>query len=199
MKPYPRKVNGSTARTIVWGIAMLAMIVLAYVSVRAFKLRTANVEPPSKSSTMPDLIGKSIHDFLPGTRLQTGTGVVATPFPIGKIYLLEFYFHRCPPCRAKHPALQEIDAMTDNREVEIIYIDNGDIDDVVDFNKRLSRMEKQYYDSAALLINQLQIKSFPFEIIIDKKGTIRYVSKGYDKDKKEEYIRKTIARIESLQ
>jgi thiol-disulfide isomerase/thioredoxin len=196
MKSSPQKSRWSKAGKVGWIIFLLLIIAFGYIRLRSIY---AVATPPPKSSKMPALGEKSIHAFLSGVSLQTGTGKAADPFPTGKIYLLEFYFYRCPPCRAKHASLQEIDAMTDNNDVEIIYIDNGKIDEVADFHYRLSKTEKQYYDSAALLINQLQIKSFPFEIIIDKKGVIRYVSKGYDKDKKEEYIRKTIANIESLQ
>jgi thiol-disulfide isomerase/thioredoxin len=197
MKP-PQKSRWSKAGRAGWVIFLLLIIAFGYIRLRS--IYTVATPPPSpKSSPMPALGDKSIHDFLSGVSLQTATGNVTDPFPVGKIYLLEFYFYRCPPCRAKHPALQEIDAMMKDSDVEIIYIDNGKIDDVADFHYRVSKTEKQYYDSAALLIKQLQIKSFPFEMIIDKKGMIRYVSKGYNKDKKEEYIRKTIARITSLQ
>lgn len=198
MKPSPQKSRWSKAGRTGWVIFLLLIIAFGYIRLRSIYAITA--PPPSpKSSNMPALGEKSIHDFLSSVSLQTAAGNVIDPFPTGKIYLLEFYFHRCPPCRAKHAALQEIDAMTDNSNVEVVYIDNGGIDEVADFKNRLSKKEKQYYDSAALLIDRLQIKSFPFELIIDKKGMIRYVSKGYDKDNKDEYIRRTLAKIESLQ
>lgn len=148
---------------------------------------------------MAALTGKPIDAFLTGIKLQPVTAYAGTPFPKGKVYLLEFYFDRCPPCRAKHPALQRVVALADKQDFEIVYVDNGKIDKVDNFYKKRSSIEKQYYDSAALLIRKLGIKNFPFEVMVDKAGIIRYVSKGYDKDKQEAYITETMEKIKRLQ
>lgn len=177
-------------------IVPLLIIAFGYVNLSFIYPRLISLSESGEKSAQ---VGKSIDEFLAGTRLQPDTAYAGSPFPKGKVYLLEFYFDRCPPCRMKHPALKRIAAMTDKQNFEIIYVDNGKIDKVDDFYRRKSATEKQYYDSAALFIRNLRIKNFPFEVIVDKAGIIRYVSKGYDKDKQEAYVKETMRRIESLQ
>ncbi|NII29016.1 TlpA family protein disulfide reductase [Pseudoflavitalea sp. X16] len=177
-------------------IVPLLIIAFGYVNLSFIYPRLVS---SSESGGKSALVGKSIDEFLTGTRLQPDTAYAGNPFPKGKVYLLEFYFDRCPPCRMKHPALQRIAAMTDKQDFEIVYVDNGKIDKVDDFYKRRSATEKQYYDSAALFTRKLGIKNFPFEVIVDKAGIIRYVSKGYDKDKQDVYVNETISKIKALQ
>ncbi len=144
------------------------------------------------------LIGQPLDKFMNNVGIQTKTNTLSTPFEKSKIYLLEFYFENCPPCKIKAKDLLQLGSLSLNN-FEIIYIDNGAIDKLSDFmQKDFMNNQKHYYDRAGQLTKNLNINNFPFEIIIDQSGIIRYVSIGYDSGIQNSYIKQTINKIKTL-
>lgn len=115
----------------------------------------------------------------------------------GKITLVDFYFADCPPCTIKRKALLKLkDAVND--DVQIILIDNGAIDSFTKFTTTNTDVLPVFYDSTGSWTKNLNIKSFPFELILDKQGKIKFVSLGFAQALDKVYIEKTLDKIKSI-
>lgn len=131
--------------------------------------------------------------------LQTIDGKpVSLQSKIGKkVVLLDFYFTTCLPCIAKRRALEKLKERLTN-EVEIILIDNGDIDSFERFKAEKKTNIETLYDTGGILAKNLNLHSFPYEIIIDKKGIIRRVDLGYNESVEALYLESVTHKIQSL-
>ncbi len=104
-------------------------------------------------------------------------------FEEDKVYLVEFYFRNCSPCIMKERALKKLRKEIPDTSFQIIYIQNGGIDDfeIYQLTCRENGNEgNRYYDVKGSLASIMKIEGFPFELIIDKKRIVRKVSVGFD-------------------
>ncbi|MBU1043424.1 MAG: redoxin domain-containing protein [Candidatus Omnitrophica bacterium] len=112
----------------------------------------------------------------------------------GKILIVNFWEHWCPPCRKEMPLLENLyqDIYTDDY-VQLITI-------TTDKDKALEVVEENSYsfpvliDSQALLAGQLEVDSIPKTFVIDQQGLITAVYMGYHPDI-EEILKKQINRL----
>jgi hypothetical protein len=144
------------------------------------------------------LIGKSLDDFFKNAKIYNPENVAINSFVPNKIYLIEFYFEHCLPCKMKEKDLPYLKGRVANNNFEIIYIDNGAADSKEVYDQLYTKNFDHYYDSAGTFGNNLGIPGFPFEIIADRKGIIRYVSNGYGANIREIYVEQTFKKIKTL-
>jgi thiol-disulfide isomerase/thioredoxin len=151
------------------------------------------------SSNSP-LIGKTLKEIIPGDV------VLKTPLnqennlslPDDKIYLLEFYFSSCAPCRIKEKALTKLAEELRGLPFEVIYVNDGAIDAYKDFHKVNTNLQNRLYDDGGKLSKALHIDEFPTELIIDQQGVVRHLAVGYSNGIEQEYISKTVSKIKLL-
>ncbi len=148
-----------------------------------------------------NLNSKPFVEFMPNTTLKdTSNNLVANYFQKDTIYLIEFFFKNCAPCRMKEKILPKVSEAFKNQPFKIIYVDNAEIDDFQSFTEgaRKKAYAENFYDEKNILIQNLKIQGFPLEIILDKKGVIRHTYHGYSFDDDNEYFTITTNKIKNL-
>ncbi|MBP7557531.1 MAG: TlpA family protein disulfide reductase [Chitinophagaceae bacterium] len=118
----------------------------------------------------------------------------------GKVYLIDFYFKNCKPCLIKDPVLAKLKQNIDNENFSVIYIQDGSIDSYETFLEicREKGGNNRFYDINGALCKKLKIEGYPSEIVIDKKGLIRYSSTGFGNDLAKYYLTETKKRVQNL-
>ncbi|MDH7462845.1 TlpA disulfide reductase family protein [Chitinophagaceae bacterium 26-R-25] len=101
----------------------------------------------------------------------------------GKVVVLNFWFTQCPPCREEMPTLNTfVDKYKGNKDVVFLAPEVVPATTVADVQKFLKRVPFTYQvalggkDAAALY----QVKVFPANFVIDKKGIVRMGYVGYN-------------------
>jgi thiol-disulfide isomerase/thioredoxin len=117
------------------------------------------------------------------------------------VYLIDFFFNNCAPCRAKEPYVLQVEKAVNDTNFEVLYIESGKYDTYEVYKKNYGRLlGKVLYDKGNQLSDSLKIDGYPFEIILDKKGIVRYVSAGFDNSTgvPEKYVQQTKEKIQQL-
>jgi peroxiredoxin len=188
-----------------WNKINLILKLLAIAIVAGFAWVNSNIIYPSfamKTCTKnkSELIGNEIKDYVNSTSLKNSTNSTMPFFNKGKVYLIEFYFNSCLPCRLKEPALKNIKTEFKDQDFQLFNIQNGGIDSLSKFIEscKINGFENRLYDSSGIFAHNLNIESFPYEIIIDKKGIIRYVFAGFGEGIDAQYNKETSKKINQL-
>ena len=94
----------------------------------------------------------------------------------GKPTLINFWFTRCPPCIEEMPVLNEMkrDYGQDFNFVAITYENKESVEN---FLKKYE-FNFDHIISADKLIEDLDVRAFPLNLIIDKYGVIKYAKNG---------------------
>ena len=177
------------------GIAMVGLVYYLasdYLPKRDVQLKMADYQP---------LICKSFNDFTANATLKdTSNSLVNNNFSKDTIYLFEFFFKRCTPCKMKEKILPRLAETFKDEAFKIVYVDNAEVDNFSSFTE--GAMEKKYaqnlYDEKKILITNFNIKSFPLELIVDKKGIVRHTYSGYSFEEDSEYLKITTKKIKDL-
>lgn len=122
-----------------------------------------------------------------------------------KVVLIDMWYAKCGACFKQFNEIEKIyQYFKNNPKVSIIGLNNG----TDEFNTflsafRLIREKKNlqfplWLDVEKTLMQNLEMKDFPQTIVVDTKGRIRYIHKGFSKDEQKIYAKKIIAIIESL-
>ncbi|MGM9475972.1 TlpA family protein disulfide reductase [Pedobacter sp. GSP4] len=97
---------------------------------------------------------------------------------IGKVYVLNFWFINCPPCKSEIPHLNDIVAKyKDKKEVVFLAIA---LDEKFDLKPFLKTIPFDYNIVAAgrSIANRYGVKGYPTHVVIDKKGYIKFSALG---------------------
>ncbi|MCW3071145.1 MAG: alkyl hydroperoxide reductase/Thiol specific antioxidant/Mal allergen [Bacteroidetes bacterium] len=119
----------------------------------------------------------------------------------GKVIFLDFWNIHCGVCIKEFPKLEELyQYYKSNPDVKVYIVNCGtdSIDDVNHFILERNIKIPALYDSNGKLTNALNIDGFPYSVIIDRTGTIRFNHLGYSKDESDVYVRNTIDEINSV-
>lgn len=112
----------------------------------------------------------------------------------GKVYLLNFSFVGCLPCRNKHPQIEKLQQLYKNhKQIRVLTIHSEQ-----DFEVFKKLAKDQYHDAGLKFKKRLKVWGFPMEYIIDKKGKVRRRYESYDKSQSWAYQLKTRELLEEL-
>ena len=179
-------------------LSILSMVgIIIYTS---FDYMPKNIAKRSMT-TYSNLYNQPFANFMSNVRLKdTSNNLVENYIQKDSIYLLEFFFKNCAPCRFKEKVLPLIASEFKDKPFKIIFVDNSKLDSFETFtegaNKKMYALN--FYDVDNILIKNLEIQSFPFEVILDKKGIIRHSYSGYNFDADSEYLKITTNKIKEL-
>lgn len=112
------------------------------------------------------------------------------------VYLVNFTFYACKPCREKHPSLKLLKKAFANQPFKLITIHCVDSIDV--FEKYYRNVDNCYHNPDEKTSLKLGIESYPYEIIFDKNGREMRRHAGFSLDSKQDYITQTKSLIEQL-
>ncbi len=147
----------------------------------------------SDQTTGEGLLGQAAPDF--ALLSNTGETVRLSDQP-GKVVMLNFWASWCGPCRKEMPLL---DAMYQRYRAAgfILYGVNVE-EDNRDANKLIQELGVSHpilFDPTSAASSLYSIDAMPTTIVIDKKGEIRFVNRGYkagDENKYRDQIRELI-------
>jgi len=92
----------------------------------------------------------------------------------GKVIVLNFWFIQCKPCVEEFPDLNKLKNKFKNKSVEFFAVTWNDKNSLVKF------LETKKLDFTVVpdgkLVNKFKIPYYPYNIIINKKGKVEYVS-----------------------
>lgn len=96
----------------------------------------------------------------------------------GKIFVLNFWFINCPPCRMEIPALCElVESFKGNDKVRFVAIGLDEKYNIKDFLKKLP-FEYDIVDNGKYLADRYGVRTFPTHVIINQEGKVYYHSTG---------------------
>jgi len=120
----------------------------------------------------------------------------------GKVVLLDFYFQHCKPCCEKFPTLEKLKlAFKGRNDVEIIgvYCDvDNSIRELPSFLERFKITITTLIDKDLKLCKELGIKSFPMEVLVNKKGEIVSTYWGFQMGASDKYYSERVKLINEL-
>ncbi len=112
------------------------------------------------------------------------------------VYLVNFTFYACKPCRDKHSSLKLLEKAFANQPFKLITIHCVDSIDV--FEKHYRNVDNCYHNSDEKTSLKLGVESYPYEIIFNKNGREMRRYAGFSLDSKQDYLVKTTQLIVRL-
>lgn len=145
-----------------------------------FLLLSSNLLAQSIGEKAPDFSGNSF----------TGEEIKLSDFK-NKILILDFWASWCSPCRKEMPFLIELHEKFENKDFEIIAI-NIDTKESKAQNF-LEKLETKpnfplLWDKSSKIPPKFKLETMPTTYLIDKKGIIRFIHKGFKESYKEEFL-----------
>ncbi|HTK18205.1 MAG TPA: TlpA disulfide reductase family protein [Mucilaginibacter sp.] len=113
----------------------------------------------------------------------------------GKIVVVNFWFIACPRCRYETPELNRlVKEYKDNKDIVFVAITFDRLPDVQKF-LNISPFEYRVVSDAWPQFKSYKITECPVNLVVDKKGMIRFNSLGYDNGNVPYWINKTIREL----
>jgi thiol-disulfide isomerase/thioredoxin len=112
------------------------------------------------------------------------------------VYLVNFTFYACKPCREKQPSLNMLETAFANKPFKLITIHCVDSIDI--FEKHYRKYKNCYHNPNEKTSLKLGIQSYPHEIIFSKSGRKIRRYTGFTLDSKKDYMTQTKSLIERL-
>ena len=101
----------------------------------------------------------------------------------GKVILINFFATWCSPCRTELPVLQKNiwEKYKDDKDFNLVIIGRGHTEEEINsFKTKTSSVMPMYPDPDKSVYNLFASQYIPRNYLIDKKGNIRFMSKGFD-------------------
>lgn len=118
-------------------------------------------------------------------------------FSLDTVYLVNFGFLYCYPCRLKKKALREIALQFKNKAFKIVEIHSEESREIFDSLFFIS-YTNPYHDSINKLSKTMNVSSYPTEFIFNKNGESVRKLEGINPDNLPKYQESTIALINRL-
>jgi len=99
-----------------------------------------------------------------------------------KLVLVDFWASWCTPCKDAMPQLNNIYLRHKRKGVFVVGVNVDDTKKTgIDFAAKMKVKFQLLYDQDKHLVEKLGIEAMPTTIILDHKGRIKYIHKGYRK------------------
>jgi thiol-disulfide isomerase/thioredoxin len=109
----------------------------------------------------------------------------------GKVYVINFWFINCPPCRAEIPDLNDIvEKYKDNKDVVFIAICLDDADRINTFLK-LYPFNYHIIDNGRYIAEKYGVHLYPTNLVVNREGKVAYSSVS-NQSSNQYWISKTI-------
>lgn len=112
------------------------------------------------------------------------------------VYLINFTFYACKPCREKQPSLNDLKNTFANQPFKIVTIHC--VDSINIFKKYYPNDNNTFHNANEKTSSEFGVNSYPFEIIYSRKGKEARRFNGFSRDIKEDYLTKTTHLIKKL-
>ena len=162
--------------------------------IRQIRLLSAITVLGCLSQTLP--ANETAKVGLPIPRFSTLLPGSKIPDTTGKVVLVDFWASWCGPCKKSFPCLNELQSKYRSKGLVVIGISVDD--SAADYQKFASKMKASFslaHDSSHKAAAAFNPPTMPTSYIIDRKGIIRYIHKGFKGAKTRT---KYIAEIEAL-
>ena len=108
----------------------------------------------------------------------------------GKVVLLDFWAHWCPPCRKALPAMKLLNQHFKDRPFALVGMNTDRQEDI---DKALTLVKEMEIDYTVLKASSVQeayhVESIPAFVVIDAEGIVRYNRSGFDDETADKLIR----------
>ena len=106
----------------------------------------------------------------------------------GKVVYLDFWASWCGPCKYSFPYMEHLVNKFHSHDLVVI-TDNLDqsSEKAAAFLREINTSIPVIYDEKGVLASRYNVSDMPTSILIDRRGNIRYVHKGFYREKEDEY------------
>ena len=132
---------------------------------------------PAAFAAPSDLVGKAASDFVLRSLKQQN---IRLSEQLGEVVVLNFWATWCGPCRQEMPLLDEIYLKYRRAGLVLLSINiDQDTERAAEMATTLGVSYPVLMDTRNDVAKAYDIGTMPLTVLIDREGTIRYVSEGY--------------------
>lgn len=107
----------------------------------------------------------------------------------GKIVLVNFWASWCGPCRKEMPVLEQLNRQYHNKGVALLGVNvEPDSSAATDWLKATPVSFPILFDVDSKVSKLYQVEGMPNTVILDRKGNVRYIHRGYQPGAENEYL-----------
>ncbi|MDE2221318.1 MAG: TlpA family protein disulfide reductase [Gammaproteobacteria bacterium] len=107
----------------------------------------------------------------------------------GKVVLVNFWASWCGPCRKEMPILEQLNREYHNRGVALLGVNvEPDSAAASDWLKATPVSFPILFDVDSKVSKLYQVEGMPNTVILDRKGNVRYIHRGYQPGAENEYL-----------
>lgn len=140
------------------------------------------------SASPTDLVGKAATDFALRSLKQEN---IRLSEQLGEVVLINFWATWCGPCRQEMPLLDEIYLKYRRAGLVLLSVNiDEDTDRATEMAETLGVSYPVLMDTRNEVAKAYDIGTMPLTVLIDREGTIRYVSEGYKPGYERRYTEK---------
>ena len=107
----------------------------------------------------------------------------------GKVVMINFWASWCGPCRKEMPILEQLNRQYRSKGLALIGVNvEPDSKTALDWLKATPVSFPILFDTESKVSKLYQVAGMPNTVILDRKGTVRYIHRGYQAGAENEYL-----------